>query len=101
MMSRVLCLSVIALAAVPGPAARAQSADPRLLGLSCAGCHGPGGHSPGMIPSLYGRDAASIAELLREFRAGARPSTVMGRVAKGYTDAEIDGVARQISADWK
>ena len=83
------------------PAASAQTADLRLLSLSCAGCHGPAGHSPGNIPSLYGRSAASIAESLRAFRSDLRPSTVMGRVAKGYTDAEIAAVAQQIAAAWQ
>ena len=79
----------------------AQNADPRLLALSCAGCHGPDGHSPGTIPSINGRSQAAIAEALRGFRADQRPSTVMGRIAKGYSDAEIDAVAREIATDWK
>ena len=85
---------------VPGVAA-AQSADPQLLALSCAGCHGPGGHSPGTVPSIDGRSAPAIAEALRSFRAGQPSSTVMGRVAKGYSDAEIDALAREIAARWK
>ena len=80
---------------------RAQNANPQLLTLSCSGCHGPGGHSPGAIPSIYGRTAASIAETLRGFRDGKRPATVMGRIGKGYTDTEIDAVAREIAANWK
>ena len=81
--------------------AMAQNANPQLLTISCAGCHGPGGHSPGAIPSIYGRTAPSIAETLRAFRDGTRPSTVMVRIAKGYTDTEIDAVAREIASSWK
>ncbi|HEX2115812.1 MAG TPA: c-type cytochrome, partial [Alphaproteobacteria bacterium] len=69
--------------------------------ISCAGCHGSGGHSTGAIPSIYGRSAASIAETLRAFRDGRQPATVMSRIAKGYTDTEIDAVAREISSNWK
>jgi cytochrome subunit of sulfide dehydrogenase len=83
------------------PPATAQNANPQLLTLSCSGCHGPGGHSPGAIPSIHGRTAASIAETLRGFRDGNRPATVMGRISKGYTDTEIDAVAREIAANWK
>ncbi|MBI3453003.1 MAG: cytochrome C [Rhodospirillales bacterium] len=83
------------------PASHAQNANPQLLSISCAGCHGPEGRSPATIPPLYGRSAASIAEALRAFRADQRPATVMNRIAKGYTDAEIDGVAREIAANWK
>jgi len=86
--------------ALATPAA-AQNANPQLLTVSCSGCHGPAGHSPGAIPSIYGRTSASIAEALRDFRDGKRPSTVMVRFAKGYTDAEIDTVAREISSNWK
>ncbi len=81
--------------------ANAQNASPQLLTVSCSGCHGPGGHSPGAMPSIYGRSAPSIAEALRDFRDGKRPSTVMVRFAKGYTDAEIDTVAAEIAANWK
>ncbi len=81
--------------------ARAQSADPRLLALSCAGCHGPDGQSPGTIPSLRGKSEAAIAEALRGFRDGGRPSTVMGRIAKGYSDQEIAAVAREVAVEWK
>ena len=86
--------------AAAGPA-RAQTADPQLLALSCAGCHGPDGHSPGTIPSLNGKGQATIADALRQFREGQRPSTVMGRIAKGYSDAEIDAVAREVATSWK
>lgn len=95
--------AMVALAALlaAAPPARAQNANPQLLTLSCSGCHGPGGHSPGAVPSIYGRTAASIAETLRSFRDGNRPATVMGRISKGYTDTEIDAVAREIAANWK
>lgn len=89
---------VVWFAAAP---AAAQSANPQLLTISCAGCHGTGGHSAGAIPSIYGRSAASIAETLRAFRDGKQPATVMTRIAKGYTDEEIDTVAREIAANWK
>jgi sulfide dehydrogenase cytochrome subunit len=100
-MKRHILLVVTAIALLAGAPARAQNADPRLLLVSCTGCHGIGGHSAGTIPSLYGRDAGSIAAALRAFRDGNRPATIMNRLAKGYTDAEVDAVAREISANWK
>lgn len=96
-----LTLLVAAGMLVLGRSAGAQTADPQLLSLSCAGCHGPAGHSPGPMPSLFGRTATAIAESMRAFRADQRPSTVMGRIAKGYTDAEIQRVAQDIAAAWK
>jgi sulfide dehydrogenase cytochrome subunit len=101
MLNRVTALAAAAAALVAGAPAQAQNANPQLLTISCAGCHGTGGHSTGAIPSIFGRSAASIAETLRAFRDGRQPSTVMVRIAKGYTDAEIDAVAREISTHWK
>lgn len=62
------------------------------LAFSCAACHSNAA-SAGGIPSLEGRDAAFIAEALREFKSGARYATVMGRIAKGYEDDEIKAIA--------
>lgn len=84
-----------------GAAAEAQNASPQLLTLSCSGCHGANGRSPGQIPPLYGRSIEALAQALREFRADQRPATVMNRIAKGYSDAEIDAVAREIATTWR
>ena len=92
-------MALLAAAALSTPAA-AQNANPQLLSLSCAGCHGPSGHSPGQMPSIYGRTPEAIAEVLREFREGKRPATVMTRITKGYSDAEIAVLAQEI-ARWK
>ena len=91
-----------ALALLSAPA-WAQNANPQLLSLSCAGCHGVGGKSPGDIPSINGRSAQSIATMLRAFRAEPAPpgTTVMNRIAKGYSDSEIEAVAAEISAQWR
>ena len=96
--------AVVPIVAVLLPAASsvcAQDADPRLLASSCAACHGPAGRSPGAIPSLNGRAEAAIGEALRAFRDGKRPATVMVRIARGYSDAEIDALARTIATDWR
>ena len=90
-------LAALALAAP----VHAQTVTPQLLTISCAGCHGTGGHSTGAIPSIYGHSAASIAESLRAFRDGRQPATVMNRIAKGFTDPEIDTVSAEIAANWK
>ncbi len=100
---KLACVAAIAASAIVALAtpALAQNASPQLLTVSCSGCHGPAGHSPGAMPSLYGRTSASIATALRDFRDSKRPSTVMVRFAKGYTDAEIDAVANEIATNWK
>lgn len=65
----------------------------QMLSASCAGCHGTDGHSPGSIPDISGKSADFIRTSLLEFKSGQRPSTVMGRQAKGYSDEEIQLIA--------
>ena len=60
-----------------------------LLSVSCAGCHGTDGKSPGSIPTIGGKSSDFIATALRQFSTGERAGTVMGRHATGYTDEEI------------
>lgn len=64
-----------------------------MLSNSCSACHGTDGKSPGAIPSINGKSAHFIYKALTEFRSGSRPSTVMGRHVKGYTDKEIKLIA--------
>ena len=68
-----------------------------MLSNSCAACHGAKGKSPGAIPSINGKSAKFLFESLKEFQTGARPSTVMGRHAKGYSDEELRLIAEYFS----
>lgn len=72
---------------------KAKITKAEMLAVSCAGCHGTDGKSPGSIPPISGRSAAFIEEKLRGFRDDSHPSTVMGRHARGYTDDEIRLIA--------
>lgn len=92
-------LAAVVLVAAALPAA-AQNANPQLLAFTCQGCHGTAGKSPGTIPALHGKTAEQILALLKDFRDGGRAATVMGRIAKGYTDAEIEAIAKEV-ASWK
>lgn len=80
------------LATTPGNAA-AENMNPELLGGSCVVCHGPGGKSQGHIPEINDKSADKLASIMREFRDGKRPATVMTKIAKGYTDGQIDVIA--------
>ena len=94
---RVSALAAIVLLA---PAAT-LAADPRLLAGTCTACHGSGGTGSGAVPALKGRNAASLADAMRAFRDGSRPATVMGRLAKGFSDDEIDAMVREIEVSWR
>ena len=65
------------------------AASPPPGALSCSGCHG--GEAP--IPVLAGREVANTVDALDAFRAGTRPATVMGRIAKGFTHDESVAIA--------
>ena len=65
----------------------------RMLGDACAGCHGTRGHSASPMPIIAGLPEAYLKQTLRDFKSGKRPSTIMGRLASGYDDAEIDALA--------
>ncbi len=73
--------------------AAAENMNPELLAGSCTVCHGPGGKSQGHIPDLTDKSAANIAGVMRQFRDGKRAATIMTKIAKGFTDAQIDVIA--------
>ena len=89
----------VALGLLAAPAVLwAADADPAMLGNACAPCHGTDGLSPGSIPALSGKSANFIVQRMAEYKAGDREGTVMNRIARGYTDAEIALVAQHFSA---
>lgn len=72
--------------------ATANAAPPTaaMLSNACAGCHGTNGGSAGLTnPSLAGQSKEAIVDAMKKFKSGERPSTVMGRLAKGYSDADF------------
>lgn len=89
--------AILAAGFATAPAA-AQQIDGRVLALSCLNCHGPGGKSAGAIPSISGKSEDFIKNAMMDFRADRRAgTTVMGRLAKGYSDDEIAAMAKYIA----
>ena len=76
----------------------AGAADAPLGASSCTGCHASVKIADSVIPRIAGRKAADITNFMREYRSGAWPSTVMGRIAKGFNDAQIDAIAAWFAA---
>ena len=77
-----------------------QAADyrPAMLANPCGGCHGTDGASPGPIPPINSMPGSYIATAMKDFKSGKRKGTVMGRIARGYTDEEIDLMAKHFGA---
>ena len=80
--------------------AMAQAAPPTaaMLSNTCAGCHGTNGGSAGpSMPSLAGQSKEAIVDAMKKFKSGARPATVMGRLAKGFSDADFVAMGEYFS----
>src|SRR5690606_12161287 len=80
--------------------AMAQSADDiKVLAGTCSNCHGTDGRSPGPIASIAGRPESALRTQLQAFKAETPPpgTTIMNRLAKGYTDEQIAALAKHFS----
>ena len=65
---------------------------------TCAGCHGMKGVSNGpSIPTIAGNAPLYIVDMMEGYKNGEIPSTIMGRIAKGYSTAEIEQMAEYFS----
>ena len=83
--------AVIGLALIT--AAAVASAQPPAGAASCTGCHPSSARISSPVPRLSGLDRDAIARAMQEFRSGQRAATVMDRLAKGFTDDEIQAIA--------
>ncbi len=71
-----------------------EGAPARLLAAQCDGCHGFNGVSAGpSIPSIGGFSKDYMMEVMEGFREGDVPATLMDRIARGYTEEEIEKIA--------
>lgn len=94
MTSSALAKTLLSLGLVAAHAAvAAEESQVRTWASACAACHGPKGKSEGGMPSLAGKGAGDLAKDMKAFRSGQRPGTVMPRLMRGYTEAEIDAIA--------
>lgn len=95
----VLLLAVLSMA-VASPAfaqrrGKGPALDGEMLAQSCMGCHGTAGASvAGPMPTIGGQNEAYLIEAMKTFKDGSRPSTIMGRLAKAYSEAEIAAMAK-------
>ncbi|MCK9509676.1 MAG: hypothetical protein M0R28_00400 [Pigmentiphaga sp.] len=93
-------LAVSPAAANDATAQPAQSTfDVSVQAATCFTCHGTGGTSPGSIPSIAGRPESVLLMQLKGFQADPPPAgtTVMNRLAKGYSAEELAALARYFS----
>ena len=83
---------------VLGIATAATESEPPPGATSCSGCHPPAASADAKVPPLRERDPAELVAAMQAFRSGERPSTVMGRIAKGFSDDETRAIAAWLAA---
>lgn len=65
-----------------------------MLANACAACHGLNGSSQGpATPSIAGISATYFIDTMIAFQEDERPATVMDRIAKGYSEEQIELMA--------
>ena len=82
------------------PPAVAQPSGPtgQAMAQTCYVCHGPAGRGAPPIPTLARVPADILRIRMMEFKTEQRPSTVMTRIAKGYSDEQITAITDYLGA---
>lgn len=67
----------------------------QLLAQNCAACHGMNGREFNeSMPPLAGMQTEQFVRAMTAFKDGTRPAIIMDRVARGYSQAEIEAMAQ-------
>ena len=92
--NKTLLAVVIGSAALLGSAQLAAEPTAEMMAATCAGCHGPEGRSTGpATPTLAGYSEGYFIDSMIGFKEGERQGTIMNRIAKGYTEEQIESMA--------
>lgn len=94
MLFKKIILGLVLAGSMTGGLALAEPSG-EMMAQTCAGCHGTQGrlHQSSAFMPLAGMSEASFVKAMLDFQSGARPSTLMGPIAKGFTEAEIRSMA--------
>ncbi|MCW8955285.1 MAG: cytochrome c, partial [Gammaproteobacteria bacterium] len=93
---RPMLLSLLML--ITAPVTSEPLSQSAMLANTCAGCHGTDGNSQGpATPNISGLSEQFIMDAMEAFKEGERQSTVMNRIAKGYTEKQIELLAKYFS----
>jgi cytochrome c553 len=91
--TRVSAAVVVVFASIATAFAASDPPAGAAAAAACSGCHPANAGVQSPVPPLAGRNAAEIVAQMQAFRAGQRSATVMDRIAKGFSDAEIQAIA--------
>ncbi|MES9857319.1 MAG: c-type cytochrome [Sedimenticola sp.] len=85
---------LLAIPALLLPATVMAEPSGQALAFTCAGCHGTDGSSVGPTsPSIAEMDPEVFIDAMQAYKRDKRNSTIMNRIAKGYSDQQIKGMA--------
>ena len=85
--------ALLTISAVSMPAT-ADMATGDIMANTCYSCHGTDGVSAGSMPTIAGKSQKFIAKSMKDFRSDKRKGTVMNRIAKGFSEAEIQALSK-------
>lgn len=70
----------------------------RGLAATCANCHGTDGKGVpnGGMPLINQLTSEQMLAQLKAFKSGAREGTIMPQLAKGYSDEQLEIIAKQL-----
>jgi sulfide dehydrogenase cytochrome subunit len=95
-LTKVLAAGALTLGLTNGVAAE-DIATGKMLVDTCAGCHGTNGNSVGPAsPSIAAMDPVVFVDTMVAFADGDTYSTIMGRIAKGYTEEEFEAMGEYL-----
>jgi cytochrome c553 len=96
--SRFLPVAALAVSALLAQACAAVPEAPPPGAAACSGCHAASAKVDTPVPRIAGASADAIVKAMQEFRSGKRPATVMDRIAKGFSDEEVQAIANWYAA---
>jgi len=85
--------------AAPSPATNPNPVPATTMAHSCAACHGTNGQlGDEFFKPLAGMPVPQFVRTMADFREGRRPATLMGHVARGFTDADFQAMGEFFAA---
>jgi sulfide dehydrogenase cytochrome subunit len=92
-----LALGISSAASAGGTGTATATAS--MLSNTCNGCHGVNGNSAGpATPSIAQMEKVTFFDAMKAMQSDEMYSTIMGRIARGYTDDELHLMADHFAA---
>ena len=92
--SALLGATILSFAHPASAAGQNPMASGEAMAWQCAHCHGTNGQEfLEAMPPLAGMPVEQFTKAMIAYREGTRAAVIMDRVARGFTDAEIDAMA--------